>query len=281
MPVLNCLSVLYIRVISPKTLQQSLRNNKNRYRSASLTTEAALVFPLFFFMVYLLWQLFLLVVFQMTVCREITGTAMQYAHLGYPERRMEEENVDISWLYQPLLWNALPQSDKVENLWLLCLPEEEGRLRVTVWYKFTMEAVFFAKITIPVRQEFCFYPYLGKTDTDLFAQEETQEKDIVYVTEYGSVYHESRACSSLNVAVRSVAASRIEEERNSFGRAYTLCERCDNREPAEMVYISAGGTKYHLVAACPALKRTVTEKNREEVELPACHKCVKTTDKEE
>lgn len=266
--------------ISPKTKGCYSVTEKNRYRSASLTAEAALTFPVFFFAIYMLWQLFLLLLFQMSVCHEMSTAAMKYAHLGYPERKAQEQNVDISWLYQPLLWNALPESDRVEALWVLCLPEEDGTIRVNVSYRFVCEAVFFTKLTIPVQQNFRFYPYLGKTDEDLFVEEES--KDIVYMTEYGTVYHESRACSYLNVIVRSVAASQVEQERNSFGRSYTLCERCDNRTATETVYLSDGGTKYHLVASCPALKRTVTEKSREEVEgVPACHKCGKTEEKEE
>lgn len=270
----------FFGAISPKTKVYCPVIEKNRYRSASLTAEAALVFPVFFFAVYMLWQLFLLLLFQMDVCHEITGTAMKYAHLGYPERKAEEQNVDISWLYQPLLWNSLPDSDRVENLWVLCLPEEEGVIQVRVNYRFVCESVFFAKVRLPVQQTFRFYPYLGKTDDDVFA--EAESKDVVYMTEYGTVYHESRACGYLNVAVRSVAASRVAQERNSFGRGYTLCERCDNREATGTVYLSAGGTKYHLVAGCPALKRTVSEKTREEVEgVPACHKCGNTEENQE
>lgn len=271
-------SKLFTCAISPKTKVCSL-TSKNRYRSASLTTEAALVFPVFFFGITLIWQLFLLLLFQMSVCREITAAAENYAHLGYPERKAEEEQVDISWLYQPLLWNALPESDRAEALWVLCLPESDGAVQVRVSYRFVCEAVFFSKLAIPVQQCFRFYPYLGETNPDLLATEETE--DIVYMTEYGTVYHESRACSYLNVAVRSVAASGIAEERNSFGRGYTLCERCDNRTATETVYLSAGGTKYHLVASCSALKRTVMEKSRDEVAgVPACHKCG-TKEKEE
>ena len=33
-----------------------------------------------------------------------------------------------------------------------------------------------------------------------------------------------------------------------------------------MPFVSAGGEKYHLIAGCPALKRTISEKSREEVE---------------
>lgn len=273
-------TVFSSRAISPKTKVHCSVKGKNRYRSASLTAEAALVFPLFFFGVYMLWQLFLLLLFQLDVCHEMTETAMKYAHLGYPERKAEEQEVDISWLYQPILWNALPELDRVEQMWVLCLPEEDGSIQVRVNYRFVCEAVFFAKLEIPVQQSFRFYPYLGITDKDLFAAEESE--DIVYMTEYGTVYHESRACSYLNVVVRSVAASQVEQERNSFGRGYDLCERCDNRTATGTVYLSAGGTKYHLVASCPALKRTVSEKSRDEVEgVPACHKCGTSSEEEE
>lgn len=269
------LVVLYFRTISPKTIRYSFSNNKNRYRSASLTAEAALVFPVFFFAVYLLWQLFLLVLFQTEVCNKITEAAIKNAHLGYSERQTEVQDVDISWLYQPLLWNALPRSDRVENLWVVCEPEEDGTIQVLVHYRFVCEALFFTKITIPIRQNFRFYPWLGRTDADLFPGADPEEEvDVVYMTEYGTVYHESRACGYLTVAVREVKASEVEEERNSFGKKYTLCERCDDKTTGQNVYISAGGTKYHWEASCPALKRTVTEKERKEVkDVPACHKC--------
>ena len=263
---------LFFCAVSPKTKKRQKRITKNRYRSASLTAEAALAFPVFFFTVYLLWQLFLLLLFQMEICHEITAGAMNYSHLGYTERRADEKDVDISWLYQPLLWNSLPESDRVEDLWVLCVPEEDGSVLARVGYRFVCDAVFFTEYDFNVQQKFRFYPYLGKTDEDLLAEE--TEEDIVYMTEYGTVYHESRACGYLNVIVRPVAADKVEQERNSFGRKYTLCERCDDEETKEKVYISAGGTKYHLVASCPALKRTVMEKNREEVDgIPACHKC--------
>ena len=269
-------------IISPKMKADCSKQHKNRYRSASLTAEAALAFPVFFFTVFLLWQLFLFLLFQMQVCHSVTDTAIRYAHLGYPERKAMEQEVNISWLYQPLLWNSLPESERAENMWVLCIPAEDASIQVTVGYQFVCESVFYSRFAFPVQQKFRFYPYLGETDEDRFASASgpeggtgtEEERDIVYMTEYGTVYHESRACGYLNVIVRAVDAARIGEERNSSGRRYTLCERCDDREPASVVYISSGGIKYHLVASCPALKRTVQEKTREEVAgIPACHKC--------
>ena len=271
----NCFSsriIISFCTISPKTKLLLFMKGKNRYRSASLTAEAALVFPVFFFAIYMLWQLFLFLLFQLQVTQTMTETAMQYAHLGYTQRKSEEQNVDISWLYQPILWNALPESDRVENLWVLCVPQTDGELEITVGYQFVCEAVFFAKTCLPVQQSFRFYPYLGIAKEDLFVTEET--KDVVYMTEYGTVYHESRACSYLNAVVKAVPAAQVEQERNNSGRRYSLCERCDDKEATQTVYLSAGGTKYHLVIDCSALKRTVIEKTREEVNgIPACHKC--------
>ena len=270
--------------ISPKTKVCSAVKNKNRYLSASLTTEAALVFPVFFFGVYMLWQLFLLLLFQMSVCREMTGAAMKYAHLGYPERKAEEQEMDISWLYQPLFWNSLPNSDRAEGMWILCLPEEDGSIQVRVSYRFVCEAVLFSKWAFPIQQNFRFIPYFGETDPDLFTaekEEKEDKEDVVYVTEYGTVYHESRACSYLNVVVRPVDADKVDEERNSSGKKYTLCKRCGDEKATETVYLSEGGTKYHLTAGCSVLKRTVTEQPREEVDLPACHKCGNRKEKQE
>ena len=202
--------------ISPKMKVFPLVLHKNRYRSASLSVEAALVFPIFFFGIYMIWQLSLLLLLQMAVCHEITTAAMTYSHLGYPERKAQERETDISWLYQPLFWNALPESERTENRIVLCLPEEDGAIQVKVAYHFVCEAAFFTELQLPVQQSFRFYPYLGETDEDLFVTEEP--KDIVYMTEYGTVYHESRVCTYLNVVVRSVEASGVAEERNSFGR---------------------------------------------------------------
>lgn len=267
------------KTISPKVKVTRPVRDKSRCRSASLTVEAALAFSVFFFTVYLLWQLFLFLLFQVKVCQTVTETAEQYSHLGYAQRLAGEQDVDISWLYQPLLWTALPEAKNVESAWVVCIPESDGAICIKAGYYYSFVSVFFSKIQIPVQQMFRFYPYIGKTDADKFASEEASgeeetEKDIVYVTEYGTVYHESRACSYLNVAVRAVSAAQIGNERNSSGRKYTLCERCSKSQSTGMVYISEGGEKYHLVANCAGLKRTVLEKEREEVaDMPACHKC--------
>ena len=282
MPVLICQNNLSMSIqitqkrsfcaISPKKTQLLGRQNKSGYRSASLTAEAAFAFPIFFFSVFMLWQLFLLLLFQMDVCNKVTSAAMEYAHLGYPERKAEEEKVDISWLYLPIMWNAVPEDKRMEDLFVVCLPQEDGSIQTEVSYQFVFQSVFFTDISFPVKQSFRFYPYIGETDEDCLGIKETE--DVVYMTEYGTVYHESRACGYLTVTVREVSYASVAQERNSAGGKYTECERCGKAGISDKVYISAGGSRYHSSTNCSALKRTITEKTRDEVTgIPACHKC--------
>lgn len=260
-------------IISPGKDSASIMQRKNGHRSASLTTEAALVFPLFFFAVALFWQLFLLALYELQVSNVITETAIKYSYLGYAERQSEHENVDISWIYQPLLWNSIPENKRVKETFVWCT-EEEGAVEVRVRYHFLCDAPWMPDIPLEVEQSFRFYPYLGESDPDRFAAEE--KEDVVYRTENGTVYHESKACGYLKVTVRPVSVSEVESMRNTAGEKYTQCLRCDHMELTGQVYVSAGGDRYHRSASCVALKRNVIEVNREEAgNLPACHKCGK------
>ncbi len=248
---------------------------KNRHRRASFTVEAALVFPVFFFSVFMMWQLFLLLLYQMQVGNSVREQVIKYSFLGYTEVQEDGGSPDVSWIYQPVLWNALPENDRVTQDSVLCFTKEDGWIEVRIGYKFLMESPLFPEIPIRIVQRFLFYPYIGENDPDKFAEEDTDtEKDIVYVTEYGTVYHESKACGYLTVTVKAVEFSAVEEARNNSGRKYKECERCDHLELKQVVYISDGGTKYHRSAKCSSLKRTIREIGREETgTLPACHKC--------
>ena len=130
---------------------------------------------------------------------------------------------------------------------------------------------------LPVEQCFWFYPYLGE-GTD---RERESHEDVVYVTEYGTVYHESKACGYLTVALSAVPVAELPEKRNSSGERYTQCSRCSDKTEDGMVYISKGGNRYHTGLDCPAVKRNIQEIKRNEIgDLPVCHKCEERKDKE-
>lgn len=252
----------------------SFCRSRNRHRSASLTVEAALIVPIFLFFFYLLWQYFLFLLLQLSVCQDVASIVFKSAGLGYIERKVAKESAEqLSWAYLPLFQATLEKNERAEEQKVLCIVNQEGEICVQVHYNFLCEAPFLPAIKIPVTQSFCFYPYLGIYDSDCFLEEE-EKRDVVYVTKSGSVYHESVACTYLNFAVRSVSAGDITKERNSSGRKYTECERCRGEPHTAIVYMTNSGLRYHWSLQCPAISRDVYEKERSEVEgMRACSRC--------
>ncbi|MBE5951622.1 MAG: hypothetical protein E7260_08545 [Lachnospiraceae bacterium] len=256
--------------VSPKRLNKAVVQDKNRYRSASLTAEAAMVLPIFFFSIYILWQCFLLLLVQMSVCREVTEVTLAGASLGYVGR-MAEKAEDLAHLYEPLVWTALADEERLTGLHVSFEETSNRRIQGKVAYVFCVKTVIFPEICLPVVQTFSFLPYIGEYDGG--EKDEETEEEIVYVTAYGTVYHKSRTCSYLTVEVSRVSFSMLSEKRNIYGRKYGACSICAREGKWEQVYVSVSGEKYHSKADCPALKRMVQEKKREEVLLPACTRC--------
>ncbi|MGN0308922.1 MAG: hypothetical protein ACI4DN_11970, partial [Lachnospiraceae bacterium] len=60
-------------------------------------------------------------------------------------------------------------------------------------------------------------------------QEREREEAIVYMTDYGEVYHRSRNCTHLALSIRMLSFSQIQNQRNSSGSRYTPCEICGDK----------------------------------------------------
>ncbi len=272
----------YKYTISPKKNISLCKWNKNRDWSASLTVEAALVVPMFFFLMFWLWQIFLLLFFQLKVCEQVTETILQYSHLGYVEQKMEQQELDMAWIYESLFWSNISNNDNIKEEWITCKTEEDGHILIEVSYEFLCETVFFPMISIPVIQKFRFYPYFGEQENVIENENLKETEELVYMTEYGIVYHISKTCVYLNVMLNSVYISEIEEMRNNVGQRYTECSKCKTQQEIEQVYISLEGSKYHWSLQCPAVKRTIIEKRKEEIKgTPICHKCGKQNEEKE
>ncbi|MCR5746751.1 MAG: pilus assembly protein [Lachnospiraceae bacterium] len=99
-------------------------------------------------------------------------------------------------------------------------------------------------------------------------------EEMVYVTETGSVYHRSLACSHLNLNIKSVDREKISYKRANDGSKYYPCEHCARGKgtPA-VVYITDDGNRYHTSLSCPDLKRTIREVPLSEISLPPCSEC--------
>lgn len=100
-------------------------------------------------------------------------------------------------------------------------------------------------------------------------------KDMVYIAEYGTVYHLSPDCTHLQLTIKSIQKSDLWEARNDYGKKYSQCPMCDEKEAAgNCYYITRTGDRYHTVVSCSGLKRTVRCVSLEEVNgWDMCNRC--------
>ncbi len=84
------------------------------------------------------------------------------------------------------------------------------------------------------------------------------EEEMVYVTVSGSVYHDNPRCSYLDLSISQAAGTEAGHLRNQHGARYVPCESCaKGMIPADIIYITGQGTRYHNRIRCSRLKRTV------------------------
>ena len=99
------------------------------------------------------------------------------------------------------------------------------------------------------------------------------DADIFYMTPSGSVYHTDYNCSYLDLSIRTVGVGEVDSLRNKDGGKYYACSCCKDN-PSSVVYITDYGTNFHSSLSCSGLKRTVIAVDAGETEgRSACSKC--------
>lgn len=106
-------------------------------------------------------------------------------------------------------------------------------------------------------------------------QARTDEKDpLVYVTDYESVYHTSAHCTHLHLKIRGVPSAKIDSMCNHSHAHYKPCEKCSHGKPKGIVYLTPEGDRWHNDPHCSGLKRTTRMIHRSEAKtLKECSRC--------
>lgn len=84
----------------------------------------------------------------------------------------------------------------------------------------------------------------------------SDDSETVYVTETGLVYHKDYHCTYLELSIRKVPAGEVKTLRNTDGGKYYPCEHCAGGA-GQGVYITDSGDRYHSSLSCSGLKRTI------------------------
>ncbi len=109
-----------------------------------------------------------------------------------------------------------------------------------------------------------------------------EENRLVYVTEYGSVYHTRSECTYLELKIRKVPSALVPAMRNAGGGRYHACEKCVGKGGMHgLVYITGEGDCYHNSSRCSGLTRKVHLVPASEAEgMHICSRCAAEEGKE-
>lgn len=100
-------------------------------------------------------------------------------------------------------------------------------------------------------------------------------EDLVYISQWESVYHTSQECTHLELSINRVSKNSAKEHLNQYGGHYYPCEKCMKNDNGEnFVYITKTGSRYHSSRNCGGLTRTVTAVRKSDIGgLRLCSRC--------
>lgn len=261
----------------------------------SLTVEAALVFPIFFFAIVIFLYLFQLIYVQETIQGALYQTAGYYAKQGYLYDRVNdtyaiqpsEEITKITEALQvkEFLTSKVYEAKFVEYLGsknqqftiieggvegISIQPQsdyyEDGTVDVCAYYVCRIPVLFFSIDSFPCMQRAVAVNWSGKSAVSRYAQIETakeeEKENGVYMTATGTKYHTHSDCTHLKLFIHQTTYRQVSHQRNKSNEKYRACEKCArkaNLTDASILFITDEGDCYHTSKQCSGLKRTVNE----------------------
>ncbi|MGN1165773.1 MAG: TadE/TadG family type IV pilus assembly protein [Lachnospiraceae bacterium] len=242
-------------------------------KKGSITVEAAMAVPLFFFAVVCLMYLMEIMAIQTAVRsglqyagKEISGKAYPRAVVSTTEIRTKVINaIGAERLERSIIEGGSAGLDCKDSV----ISPVTGIGKLSAKYKIRIPIPVFHIAEIPYEETMRIKTWTGYEKSGFPAEDDT----IVYVTETGLVYHKDYHCTHLELSIRMVQAEDLPLLRNENGGKYHACERCGG-DGGNYIYITDNGDRYHNSLTCSGLKRTIYAITvSEAVGKKACSKC--------
>ena len=241
---------------------------------ASITIEASLAVPFFFFAVLTFFYMF-----EVMAVRTSIRSGMQYAG-----KEAAEKAYLVSLVTPGQLEKSIVEAIGGERLERSVVEGgsngihcEGSRMSMTtsilelkVSYRVILPIPLVDGVSVPMKEEMRFKGWSGYERIDFGGEDD----ETVYMTETGVVYHRDYHCAYLDLSIRAVTAEGIEGLRNESQGKYHSCELFMTGKNPSSVYITDYGDRYHSTLACSGLKRTIYAiPLSEAVGKGACSKC--------
>ncbi|MBR5315352.1 MAG: pilus assembly protein [Firmicutes bacterium] len=243
----------------------------------SLSLEAAIVVPIFFFAILCLAYLLEIMAIQTTMRNAIYSVGREVAQQVYADklltsRELERnivEHVGTERLEQSVVAGGVDGIDCSESKYNW----STGVCNLSVRYRVQIPMLMFRIAPIACEETLRVKGWTGYVYTVGGAS----ANDTVYVTDTGIVYHKDADCTYLDMSIRSVYMEDIEELRNQSGGKYYACESCGKKDSdSKLRYLTDYGTRFHTSLECKKIKRNIYAISlKEAYGLGGCSKCVK------
>lgn len=245
---------------------------------ASLTVEASLTVPIFFFAVLCFCCLLEIMAIQLTVrsaVREVCKKTAEeaYLHPMLLPASMESDIVKIigeERLNRSMIKEGSGGIDCSKSR----MSPATGIMDVSVRYEIRLPVSFFGGIGLSCEENVRAKGWNGYEKEGFSGERE----ETVYVTETGVVYHKDYHCTYLDLSIQMATTESIGEVRNEAGGKYYPCEKCGAHTSENgALYITSSGDRYHKTLGCSGLKRSVYAiPVSEAVGKGACSRCAKS-----
>lgn len=254
---------------------------KNNYKG-SMTVEASFVVPIFFFTVLFFIYFFLILSVHTVVEESLFETGEFFSQYGI-----------ITEIKEPILHGEFQKNLSLNSIHTSCIKggrfgillscdyagAENEEVTLTANYHVKIPVLFFNIKALPVKQILKARLFIGqdmRNGAGSTGENSNEDDDsFVYITENGTVYHKSKNCSHLRLAIKSISYEAVEQARNIGGGKYKCCERCGKKQGEQgVVFITLDGTRYHTSLQCSGLKRTIQKVRLKEVkDWGCCKRC--------
>ncbi len=275
-------------VFSPRKISilQSIRTFFSAPLKASFTVEAALVLPLFLFVMIAALQYGVLMGTSVRMATAMAETGKQMALAAYVSKyggdTGKAEDVALGAMtaayahYKVKERTGDTSSIKNANMALSSFLKEDEMIDLVLTYQISTPI---ASVRLPGNffiQRAYVRAWTGRrtgNKENESGKDENGSGNQVYVTDTGKVYHKDEDCTYLNLSVKEVSMQSLDVLRNEGGEIYHACETCGSYAEAS-VYITEHGNRYHSTLSCRGLKRTVNQVAMTEIAgMRACSKC--------
>lgn len=239
----------------------------------SITVEASIAVPLFFFAVICLFYFMEMMAVQTAVRSGLQYAGKVYAEEGYTQKFLSPSKIEADVVLaigpERLERSIVEGGSGGIDCSGSTMSAGSGIAQLKAVYKMKVPVPVFGIPPVSHAECIRIKTWTGYEKTR-FGEEDSE---IVYITETGVVYHKDYHCTYLDLSIRMISSSEVDNLRNESGGKYHACEKCGNKA-GNGVYITDFGDRYHSSLSCSGLKRTIyAVPVSEAVGKGACSKC--------